>query len=258
MVGKRDRVVLATKFFFPMGANPWDRGGGRRHIMDAVEASLRRLDTDYLDLYQIHSWDPHAPLEETLQTLDDLVRSGKVRYIGCSNYAAWQLARAVGVSEVRRLSRYESVQPRYNLLFRNIERELLPLCEYDNIAVIPYNPLAGGMLTGKHRGADAPDSEGRFGLGTAAERYRDRYWSDDKFAAVEALAGLADEAGLSMATMAVAWTMANPAITAPIVGASKPGQLADSIAAATTALDGDLYDRLNEITAAYRAVDVER
>jgi len=256
--GRRESVILATKFFFPMGANPWDRGGSRKHIMNAVEASLRRLDTDYLDLYQIHSFDPHTPLDETLGALDDIVRAGKVRYVGCSNYAAWQLARAIGRSEVRDICRYESVQPRYNLLFRNIERELLPLCEHDDIAVISYNPLAGGMLTGKHRGAETPEAGGRFELGTSAERYRDRYWADDKFAVIEEMATLADEAGMSMATMAIAWTMANPAITAPIIGASKASQLTDAIAATSVTLDADLYARLNDLTTQYRVVDVER
>ena len=255
---RRDKVILATKFFGAMGPNPWDRGGSRKHIMDAIDASLRRLDTDYVDLYQIHSFDAHTPLDETLRALDDLVRSGKVRYVGCSNYAAWQLARAIGRSEALDICRYESVQPRYNLLFRNIERELLPLCELDDIAVIPYNPLAAGMLTGKHRGSTEPDKGGRFEMGTSAAMYRQRYWADDKFRVVEELAAVADEAGMTMATMAVAWTMAHPAITAPIVGASKPEQLDDAIAAATITMDADLKAKLDDLTLAYRVVDVDR
>ncbi len=256
--GKRDDVVLATKFFAPVGPNPWDRGGSRRHIKNAIDNSLRRLDTDYIDLYQIHFFDQHTPLDETLGALDDLVRAGKVLYVGCSNYAAWQLARAIGRSEARDIVRYESVQPRYNLLFRNIERELLPLCDADDIAVIPYNPLAGGMLTGKHRGATAPTEGGRFTLGQAGKMYQGRYWADDKFAVVEELAKLAEDAGMPMVTLAVAWVLANPTITSPIIGASRPEQLAASIAAADITLDDDLVATLNELTHQYRVVDVDR
>src|SRR5215217_7735415 len=149
--GRREDVVLATKCAGAMSRRRWDRGGSRKHILDAVDASLRRLSTDYIDLYQLHSDDPETPLDETLAAFDHLVAVGKVRYVGCSNYSAWRLARAVGRSEVLGLQRYDSVQPRYNLLFRSFERDLLPLCESEGIGVIPYNPLAGGFLTGKHR-----------------------------------------------------------------------------------------------------------
>jgi aryl-alcohol dehydrogenase-like predicted oxidoreductase len=254
----RDDVVLATKFFHPMGPNPWDRGGSRRHIMDAVEGSLRRLNTDHIDLYQIHSWDDHTAVDETLTALDDLVRSGKVRYIGCSNHTAWQLSRTVGRSEVLKISRYESVQPRYNLLYRNIERDLLPAAAHDGLAVIPYNPLAGGMLTGKHRGATVPSDNGRFSLGKAGDMYRSRYWADDKFEIVEALASVADEVGVALATLAVAWVLANPLVTSPIIGASRAEQLADSIAALDVILDADVLKRLDDLTHSYRVVDVDR
>jgi len=255
---RRDQVILASKFFAPMGSNPWNMGGSRKHIMDAVDASLRRLQTDYLDLYQIHMFDRSTPLDETLGALDDLVRAGKVRYIGCSNYAAWQLARAIGRSEARSFARYESVQPRYNLLFRNIERELLPLCKHDNVAVIPYNPLAGGMLSGKHRPESGPTEGTRFTLGSAAGRYQERYWDDQKFSTVEAIRPLADAAGMTMVQLAMAWVLANPAITSPIVGASKPEQLDDSLAALGTPLDADLKAELDELTAHYRVVDAAR
>ena len=256
--GRRSDVIMASKFYAPVGSNPWDMGGSRKHIMDAIDDSLRRLQTDYLDLYQIHFWDTHTPLDETLQTLDDVVRSGKVRYIGCSNYAAWQLARAIGRSEALGIVRYESVQPRYNLLFRNAERELLPLCEHDNVAVIPYNPLAGGFLTGKHKTVETPTEGGRFEHGTQAARYRERYWAEDKFAVVEQMKPLAADAGISMAHMAVGWTLANPAITSPIIGASKPEQLADAIAACETPLDADLKTQLDDLTLQYRVVDMDR
>lgn len=256
--GKRDDVVLASKFFFPMGSNPWDKGGGRRHVLSAVDATLRRLNTDYLDLYQIHAFDDRTPIDETLLALEDLVRIGKVHYLGCSNYAAWQLSRALGRSETLGISRYESVQPRYNLLFRNIERDILPAAQHDDVAVIPYNPLAGGMLTGKHRGQSEPPTGGRFTLGTSAEMYRGRYWAQDKFAVVDEIAGLARNAGLSMTTLSLAWVMANPGITAPIIGASKPEQLADSLAAVDAVLDADLLTKLNELTHGYRTVDADR
>ena len=256
--GNRDDLVLATKFFAPMGPQTWQRGGSRKHVMSAIDASLRRLQTDYVDLYQIHFPDDRTPIEETLGALDDIVRAGKVRYIGCSNYTAWQLARAIGRSEALGIVRYESVQPRYNLLFRNAERELLPLCDHDDIAVIPYNPLAGGFLTGKHKSVETPTEGGRFEHGTQAERYRERYWAEDKFAVVEQMAPLAADAGISMAQMAVGWTLANPTITSPIVGASKPSQLADAVAATEQPLDSDLKAKLDDLTLQYRVVDVLR
>ncbi|MEE9414676.1 MAG: aldo/keto reductase [Acidimicrobiales bacterium] len=256
--GKRDRVILASKFGVPMGPNPWNMGGSRKHILDSIDASLRRLNTDYLDLYQIHFFARHSPLDETLGALDDVVRSGKVRYIGCSNYAAWQLARAIGRSEALGIARYESVQPRYSMLFRNIERELLPLCEHDNVAVIPYNPLAGGFLSGKHAAAEPPTEGTRFTLGSAAAPYQERYWADDKFAVVDQIRPLAADAGMSMVQLALAWVIANPLVTAPIVGASNPEQLDDSLAALGTPLDADLKSQLDELTNHYRTVDVSR
>src|ERR1051326_4032132 len=150
--GKRDRFIVATKCFAPTGPAPFDAGNSRKHVLDAVDASLRRLQTDYIDLYQLHGPDLQTPIDETLGALDDLVRAGKVRYIGCSNFLAYQVARAIGRSEALSLARFDSVQPRYNLLFRQIERELLPLCAEEGIGVIPYNPIAGGLLTGKHKG----------------------------------------------------------------------------------------------------------
>ena len=258
MRSKRDRFIIATKCFFPTGPMPWDGGNSRQNIMRSVEASLRRLQTDHIDLFQVHSWDSVTPIDETLQAMNDLVHSGKVRYIGCSNFAAWQLAKAIGRSEALGISRYESVQPRYNLLFRDIERELLPLCRHDDIAVMAYNPIAGGLLTGKHRPETGPTDGTRFTLGSASKRYQQRYWADDKFEVVDAMRPLADEAGMSLAQMAVGWVLANPDITVPIVGASSSGQLADAIAAVEHPLDDDLKRRLDELTRHYRAVDAAR
>ena len=226
--------------------------------MDAVDASLRRLNTDYIDLYQLHGPDPSTPIDETLRALDDMVTSGKVRYVGCSNFLAYQVARAVGRSEVLGVARFDSIQPRYNLLFREIERELLPLALEEGIAVIPYNPIAGGMLSGKHLENNGPEEGSRFTLGTAAERYQDRYWHTRMFETVEELRPLASEAGMSLPQMATAWVLANPAVTAPIVGASRPEQLADTLAAAETPLDADLKSRLDDLTLEYRRGDAGR
>ena len=228
---RRDDVILATKCFGPMGSKPWDWGNSRKHVMDAIDGSLRRLGTDYVDLYQLHGSDPHTPIDETLRALDDLVRIGKVRYVGCSNFLAYQIARAIGRSEALDLVRFESVQPRYNLLFRQIERELLPLCAEERIGVIPYNPIAGGMLTGKHTRGE-PTEGTRFTLGSASRTYQDRYWHEGMFETVDALQEIARGAGLSLTTLAVAWVLAHPAVTSPIIGASRPDQLDDTIAAA--------------------------
>ena len=177
MKGRRHEFVVATKCFAPMSRRRWDRGNSRKHILDAVEGSLRRLGTDYIDLYQLHGPDPETPIDETLSALDDVVRSGKVRYVGCSNFLAYQLARAIGRSEAQGLVRLDSAQPRYNLLFRQIERELLPLCAEDGVGVIPYNPIAGGMLSGKHRGGEPPAGTAS-PSGRAAGIYQDRYWHE--------------------------------------------------------------------------------
>jgi aryl-alcohol dehydrogenase-like predicted oxidoreductase len=256
--GRRSSYVVATKAFGQMGPAPWQQGNSRKHLLDAVEGSLRRLGTDYIDLYQLHGPDRDTPIDETLGALDDLVRSGKVRYVGCSNFLAYQAARALGRSEALGVVRFDSVQPRYNLLFREFERELFPLCLDEGVGVIPFNPIAGGMLSGKHQRSGAPTEGTRFTLGTAASNYQNRYWHDHVFDAVDALAKVAEEAGLPLATLAVAWVLANPAVTAPIVGASRPDQLDATLAAADVRLDPDLKARLDDLTAQYRLGDAER
>ena len=257
MLGKRDRFIVATKCFAPTGPAPFDAGNSRKHIMSAVDASLRRLQTDYIDLYQLHGYDLDTPIDETLGALDDLVHSGKVRYIGCSNFLTYQLVRAIGRSETLRLARFDSVQPRYNLLFRQIERDTLPFCEEDGVGVIPYNPIAGGLLSGKHSGS-APPPEGRFTLGWAGQMYQERYWNERTFETVGALRKLADQAGTSLVTLSVAWVLANKAITAPIIGASRPDQLDASLAAAEYKLDPDLKRQMDELTYEYRLGDAAR
>jgi len=257
LAGRRRDFVIATKCFFPMSERSWDRGGSRKHVLDAVDASLRRLGTDHVDLYQLHAPDPETPIDETLRALEDVVRSGRARYVGCSNFLAYQVARALGRSEALGVARFDSVQPRYNLLFREVERELLPLCLEEGIGVIPYNPIAGGFLSGRHLRGPPPEGS-RFTLGTAAQRYQERYWHEEMFAVVEELRAVARQAGMDMVTMAVAWVMANPAVTAPIIGASRPEQLAPALAAAATALAPDLKARLDDLTARFRRGDVGR
>ena len=256
--GKRHDFILATKCVGRMGPHRWDQGMSRKHILDAIEASLKRLKTDYVDLYQLHGYDPTTPLDEALEALDTVVRSGKARYVGVSNWMGHKLARAIGRTEVKNLARVASVQPRYNLLFRTFERDLLPLCHEEGIGVIPYNPLAGGLLTGKHKPNSEP-GQGRFTLGNAGSLYQQRYWHEREFETIEAFRALAKDADMSMTTLAVAWVLANPAITSPIIGASKPEQLADNLAAVEAApLPHDLKKKLDELTHAFRAIDAER
>ena len=255
---KREEIVLATKFWAPTGSKPWQGGSSRRNIKDSVEASLRRLKTDYIDLYQVHFPDYETPIEETLGALDDLVRQGKILYAGCSNYPSWLLALTIGESEKASSIRFDSVQPRYNLLFRQPERELLELCNYSEIGVIPYNPLAGGFLTGKHK-REAPDEGSRFTLeGGQGDRYLERYWSDQKHDVVDALKPLASEAGITLAHLAVGWVLANPVITSPIIGATKPSQLDDAINAVNFPLEDDLLKTVDDLTIEFRMGDQSR
>jgi aryl-alcohol dehydrogenase-like predicted oxidoreductase len=234
---KRDSLVLATKCRMRVGHGANDQGLSRRHVMAACDASLRRLKTDHIDLYQSHMPDAETPIEETLRAFDDLVHSGKVRYVGCSNYPAWQLALALGASERAGLARYDCVQPRYNLLYREIENELLPLCRDQGVGVIVYNPMAGGMLSGKYQPGEAPREGTRFTLGASGDLYRERYWQDAQMQAVSALKEHVRALNLDLATVSVAWVLAQPGITSAIVGASRPEQLDATLAAAGLTLD---------------------
>ncbi|MDZ7726814.1 MAG: aldo/keto reductase [Dehalococcoidia bacterium] len=256
--GRRHDYVLATKCWGRMGPQRWNAGNSRKHILDAIDESLRRLGTDYVDLYQLHGPDPDTPLDETLRALEDVVRSGRARYVGISNWLAYQVARAVGRSEALGVVRFDSVQPRYNLLFREFERELFPLCAEEGIGVIPYNPIAGGLLAGKHNPDAGPEEGSRFSLGSAGPRYQERYWHEREFHTVEELRPIANEAGMTMAQMSVAWVLANPVITAPIIGASRPEQLEDSLRAVESPLPDELKQQLDDITADYRRGDSPR
>jgi aryl-alcohol dehydrogenase-like predicted oxidoreductase len=243
--GKRDAFVLATKCRIRVGVGPNDEGLSRRHVLRAVEDSLRRLGTDYIDLYQAHLPDPQTPLQESLRAFDDLVRQGKVRYVGCSNYPAWQVALGLGISSRCGLARFDCVQPRYNLLYREIEAELLPLCRDQGIGVIAYNPLAGGFLSGKYAALDELPAGTRFTLGKTGELYRERYWQKAQLEAVRQLKGRFDAKGKSLVSVAVAWVLAQPGVTSAIVGASKPEQLGESLAATSLELSADDLEACN-------------
>ena len=230
--GKRDKFILATKCRMRVGHGTNDEGLSRVHILKAVDDSLRRLQTDYIDLYQPHSFDPETPLEETLRALEDVVRQGKVRYLGVSNFPAWSIALSLGISQANGWARLDCVQPRYNLLYREIESELLPLCRDQGLGVIAYNPLAGGFLTGKyHEPTEAPPAGTRFTLGLTGDLYRTRYWQRAQFEAVAELRKFFEPRGRSLVQVAIAWVLEQPGITSAIVGASRAEQLDESLKA---------------------------
>jgi aryl-alcohol dehydrogenase (NADP+) len=244
--GNRERLIVATKCFFPTAAGPNGSGLSRAHIMSSVDASLRRLGTDYIDLYQSHSFDEFTPIDETLRAFDDLTRAGKVRYVGCSNYPAWRIGQAIAAAQRLGAAGYASVQPRYNLLYRDIETELLPLCRAEGLGVLVYNPMAGGFLSGKYRPGEAPRAGTRFTLGSAAERYQERYWHDAQFNAVENLKRAAEARKLSLPSLAIAWVLAQDGVTSAIVGASRPEQLDAGLAALDVELDDELKKACDE------------
>lgn len=247
---RREEVVIATKVRGRMGDGPNAEGLSRGHILDAVEASLRRLRTDYIDLYQTHHPDHETPLDETLRALDDLVRAGKVRYIGCSNYPAWLLAKSLWRSDVGDLARFDSLQPHYNYVHRaEFERELQPLCLDQGIGVIPYSPLGGGFLTGKYRrGESLPESK-------RAGSVQRRYMNERGFAAIDKLEEIGRQTGLpsghnaTIAQTAIAWTLANPAVTSAIIGATSIAQLEDTARGADVKLSVEEKAALDSVTA---------
>jgi len=238
---KRDEVVLATKVFNPMGPGPNDKGLSRKHIMSAIDASLKRLGTDYVDLYQIHRWDYDTPIEETLEALHDVVKAGKARYIGASSVYSWQFAQALYLADLHGWTRFVSMQPHYNLVYREEEREMLPLCQDQQIGVIPWSPLARGLLTGK-RQKGGQETERAKTDGFAHSLYS----RDDDFAVADRVDEIAAERGLPAAQISLAWMLSKPVITAPIVGASKPGHLEDAVAAVDVKLSDEEIKRLEE------------
>jgi aryl-alcohol dehydrogenase-like predicted oxidoreductase len=238
----RDKVVIATKVRGDMGTAPNDEGLSRGHIMNAVEASLRRLQTDYIDLYQSHWTDEDTPIEETMRAYDDLVKQGKVRYVGASNYAAWELMRSLWVSDRHNLVRYDSLQPHYNLIYRDeFERELRAVCLEYQIAVIPYSPLAGGFLTGKYR-KNAPLPESKRAEG------RKRAMTEQNFNLLFEMEALANRRKVSIAQIALAWVLADPVITSPIIGATSIEQLNENLGALSVKLTEEEINRLNKMT----------
>lgn len=256
--GRRQDFIVASKGGGRMGPLPSQGGNSRAHLLEAIDASLQRLGTDHLDLYQLHYDDPATPLDESLAALDTIVRSGRARHAGVSNFSAWRLARAIGRCETNDWVRPVAVQPRYNLLFRQIERDLVPLCQEEGLGMICYNPLAGGLLTGKHRFDAQPEAGGRFGAGSGAAMYKDRYWHEREFVAVSAFVDLAAQAGIEPVRLAVAWVLARPGVTAAILGASGAAQLAPALAAAGTQLPPDLLARLDELSFEFRMGDASR
>jgi aryl-alcohol dehydrogenase-like predicted oxidoreductase len=236
----RDQVVIATKVFSEMGPGPNEHGLSRKHILSSIDGSLKRLGTDYVDLYQIHRWDYETPIEETLETLNDVVRSGKARYIGASSMYAWQFTKALFVSDLHGWSRFVSMQPHYNLVYREEEREMLPLCTDQKIAVIPWSPLARGFLTRK------PSKERNETLRAQTDAFSKRLYSEADFAIVQRVSNVAEGRGLPMAQVALAWMLSKPVITSPIIGATKPHHLEDAVAALSVKLSTAEVQTLEE------------
>ena len=240
--GNRQQIVLATKARGRMWDGPDGEGLSRAHLIKACEDSLRRLQTDAIDLYQTHWFDEGVPIDETLRALDDLVRQGKVRTVGCSNYPAWRLAKALWTSDKLDLARYDSLQPHYSLIHRaEFERELKPLCEAEQIGVIPYSPLAGGFLTGKYRRDKMPDSQRAWNAR--------RYLNDQGFAILDSLDAVAQRHGATTAQVSLAWLLQQPVITSPIIGANSVEQLQELLKATTVTLNSEDIKELNEVSA---------
>ena len=247
----RDELVIATKARFPMSEGPNDLGLSRKHLLGAVEASLRRLQTDYIDLYQVHCWDPGTPLDETLSTLDTLVRSGKVRYVGASNYSGWQLQKAIDVSRHHGWEAFSSLQPLYNLLDRSLEWELVHVCQNEGLGIIPWSPLRGGWLSGKYRrGMVAPVA------GTRIEKAEQEGWSeswsayntDRTWSILDALFAVAEETGKQPAQVALRWLLQRPGVTAPIIGVRTLAHLESNLGAAGWELSPAQMTRLTEVS----------
>jgi aryl-alcohol dehydrogenase-like predicted oxidoreductase len=243
---RREGLELLTKVYWPTGPGPNDRGLSRKHIMESCHGSLRRLGTDYIDVYQAHRYDHHTPLEETLSAFDDLVRQGKVLYVGVSEWRAEQIAAAVELAEELGFDRIVSNQPQYSMLWRVIEAEVIPECEADGIGQVVWSPIAQGVLTGKYLPGQPPP-EGSRATDPTGSGFVSRFLDDDVLERVQRLRPLADQAGLSMAQLAVAWVLGNPNVSAAIVGASRPEQLADSMRASGVVLDEQLRAAIDEV-----------
>jgi len=246
----REDVVLATKVRFPMGDGPNDVGLSRKHVTAGCDASLKRLGIDHIDLYQVHCWDAATPLEETLSALTDLVRAGKVRYIGVSNFTAWQLMKSLYTSELHGFEKFVSLQPQYSLVERNIENEVLPVCREEGLGVIPWSPLGGGFLSGKYSRDERPPEGSRI---ASAEEWQDEYWdrraTERNWNTLEAVGKIAEETGKSYAQISLNWLLRQEGVTAPIIGARTMEQLEDNLDAAGWELDQDQVNELSEASA---------
>jgi aryl-alcohol dehydrogenase-like predicted oxidoreductase len=248
--GARDDVVLATKVYFPMGEGPNDTGLSRKHVTQGCEDSLRRLGTDYIDLYQVHCWDSATPLKETLSALTDLVRSGKVRYIGVSNFTGWQLVKSVCLSEANGLERFVCLQPQYSLVERNIEREILPICLEEGLGVIPWSPLGGGFLSGKYRREEELPEGSRISEAVASmEEHWDRRATDRNWRALDVVGRISEETGKSYAQISLNWLLRQDGVTAPIIGARTLEQLEDNLGASGWTLDEEQVEEFSDASA---------
>jgi len=236
----RDEVVIATKVYFEMGQGPNDRGLSRKHILSSIDASLKRLGTDYVDLYQTHRWDYDTPIEETLEALNDVVRAGKARYIGGSAMYAWQFAKALFTADLHGWTRFVSMQPHYNLIYREEEREMLKLCQDQKIAVIPYSPVARGLLTRK------PNKERNETLRAQTDAIGKNFYNEEDLTIAQRVYEVAEARGVPMAQVAIAWILSKPVITAPIIGATKPHHLDDAVAALSIQLTPDEIKHMEE------------
>jgi aryl-alcohol dehydrogenase (NADP+) len=246
--GGRDRAFVSTKVYNRTGPGPWDLGLSRHHVLSAVEGSLARLGTDHIDLLQLHRWDASTPVEETLEALRTLVESGKVRYVGCCNFMAYQMARVLTIGELSQLPRLQTAQLRYNLLTRGPEIEAFQLCREQDVTVLAFNLLAGGLLTGKYERGKGPGPQSRFSVGAAGERYRARYWNDATFDVIDRVRAIADDTGLAMPILATAWALHRPNVVA-VIGASRPSHVDTAYDALRLKLDDDVIAALDEATA---------
>ncbi|MFI5063355.1 MAG: aldo/keto reductase family protein [Streptosporangiales bacterium] len=246
---RRESVEICTKVYWPTGPGPNDRGLSRKHILESAHASLRRLQTDYLDLYQAHRYDHETPLAETLRAFEDLVRQGKVLYIGVSEWRAEEITAALRIADEMGFDRIVSNQPQYNMLWRVIEADLLPLCEEEGIGQIVFSPIAQGILTGKYRPGE-PLPAGSRATDPSGSGFISRFLSDDLLRAVAGLAPLAADAGLSLAQLAVAWVLQNPGVSAAIIGATRPEQVRENVKAAGVRLPADLMKRIDDVLSA--------
>lgn len=242
--GNREKVLIATKAFHQVEpGGPNDRGNSRKHIMAAIDASLERLQTDYVDLYQFHSWDENTPIEESMQALDDLIRAGKVRYIGASNFSAWQLTQANAIARQNGWTQFVSLQPHYHMLERGIEAEIIPACQYLNIGILPYFPLAGGFLTGKYQQASSPPKGSR----GEESPYVQKYFSDKNYEIIDQLSQFAEAQNHSLNELAHAWLLAQPQISSVISGATKVAQVQANVASHTWVFKQEEIEKVNRI-----------